>query len=168
MESAISHYEMARRILFVEQTSPFREADKELVIDWPVEVDWKFRMAVDDWTGDVQTAPPTYKVRPIKPFPSEFNEYGVISDPDDVAWLAKAMTRKPDDYTYQAIPLLARVNELAIENGEGRKGFKIEVLTAKDATSFAAARKRDERMVLFKNNWLWVGLGLLAAWWWLG
>lgn len=158
---------MARRILFVEQTNIARDPDKELFVDAWVEVDWKVRMALDDWTGEAAFAPPTYKVRPIERYPSEFNEYGMISDAEEVAWLAKAMTKPRGDHSYEATKIIARVNELGVKNAEGHRGFKIEVMTGHDASSFIAAEKRDQLTSFAKSHWWQIGLGLLALWWWL-
>jgi hypothetical protein len=76
---------MVCRILFVETTSLYIEPERDLFIDAWVQVDWKMRMAIDEWSGDIETAPPSYKVRPHHSHSSEFDEYGVLSDPVEVA-----------------------------------------------------------------------------------
>lgn len=154
---------MARRILFVRSTSYYRDPDIELFVDAFVDVDWKLRMAIDDWTGDVETAPPTYKVRPREPYPSEYNEYGVLSEPADIQWLNSAMTKPAHDHSYKSITLLARVNQLGVANSKGDKGFNIEVLTSKDAESLIANERQENRFQFAKEHWWIIGLGLIVA-----
>ena len=158
---------MARRILFVEQTFSFRDPEKELFVDAWVEVDWKIRMAVDQWTGDVETAPPTYRVRPIEPDPSEMNSYGVISEPEEVDWLAQAMTKPRDDHSYKAKKIIARVSQLGVKGPEGKRGFTIEVLTGVDAERFVTAEKSIEIINLIGKHWWKIGIGTAVFWWWL-
>ena len=157
---------MARRILFVEATNLARDPDKELFVDAHVDVDWKVRMAIDDWSGDIQTAPPTFKVRPFETYASEFNEYGILSDPTDVAWLTKAMTKPRGDQSYEAIKLLARVNELNVRNAGGRRGFKIEVMTGEDVENYLAAGKRAAAVGFIAERWWQIGLVIAAVWLW--
>ena len=123
-------------------------------------------MAIDDWSGDIEIAPPTYKVRPFERYPNEFNEYGTITDPDDVAWLKKAMTKPVWDHSYKAIEIIARVNELKVKNYAGRSGFNVEVMTAQDAATFIAAQKRNEFLTSAKKHWWQIILVVIFLWWW--
>lgn len=157
---------LARRTLFVETSSVLRDAEKELFIDARVEVDWKIRMSIDGWTGGTETASSTYKIRPIEHYPSELNEYGVLSNPDEIAWLDNAMTKPSQDHSYKSVTLIARVNQLGIRNTAGRSGFSIDVMTGVDADNFVAAEKRDAAIALAKKHWWQLALALLALWWW--
>jgi hypothetical protein len=77
------------------------------------------------------------------------------------------MTKPPHDSSYEAIKLIARVNELDIKNPDGKKGFKIEVMTGVDAERFILAEKRESQIEFVKDHWWQIGIGLAILWWWL-
>ncbi|MFN3337797.1 MAG: hypothetical protein ACK42I_09900, partial [Thermomicrobium sp.] len=75
---------MARRIIFAHNSGFCRDDKRALYIDRWIEIDWKYKVFVDSWTGDMASEPPSYKVGlPSRTFEGDFPtllEYGTVKD----------------------------------------------------------------------------------------
>jgi hypothetical protein len=137
-----------------------------LAVDHWLEVHWRMGMASDDWTGDVQFFPATYKVTRFgENQHSDINVYGTLISDEDKKWLEKAVA--PPAGQYESIKHLARVHELGLKNPEtGRGMFRIEVLTGTDRDALVSAVKREEWLQFAKQHWWQISLALVIAYWW--
>ncbi|MGE0666279.1 MAG: hypothetical protein AB7O49_06940 [Sphingomonadales bacterium] len=159
-----------------------RGSENPLAVDQHVEIQWKLRMAVEQWTGDIRTAPPTYDIMDIsrsyteqgtgpKPWRSDDARsgyelvHGRLVDQDDIAWLVKAIESQTEKV------VVSRIHELHITLPDGQPGFKIEVLTGQDGLDLLNADKRREQVAysrhVLKEYWWQIGLGALVFLWWI-
>ncbi len=164
---------MARRIVYAEKSGFHSDGEFEraLFVDRWIDIDWKPKVFVDNWTGDVASAPPSYKVglasRTVEGDQPTLLEYGTIKNTEDVAWV-KGATH--GSYMAGAVQVeevtavVARVHQIGLRR-DGRRGFEIEVLTGEDAKTLIHRAKREQAIATFKEVWWLVPIGIGILWW---
>ncbi|MFD1983332.1 hypothetical protein ACFSOZ_11705 [Mesorhizobium newzealandense] len=152
---------MARRIVYAESPHYYADDDrKPPKIDERLDIDWRTPIHIDDWTGDVSSARPSYEVKRLGW--ASMGAVGRLTVPDEIAWLEKAMLNEPDG------GLVARVNETNVSNGEGdTSGFRIEVLTGADAKAFFRNETWEDRSAFLAKHWWKIAIAIVVLYWWL-
>ncbi len=164
---------MARRIVYVEKSGFHSDGEFEraLFVDRWVEIDWKPKVLVDSWTGDVASAPPTYKVGlPSRAFEGNHPtllEYGTIINPEDAAWVKGATHGSYMAGSIQVAEVkdvVVRVHQIGLRRNS-RPGFEVEILTGEDAKILIDKAKREQAFSTFKEIWWLVPIGIGVVWW---
>lgn len=164
---------MARRIVYAEKSGFHGDGEYErtLVVDRWIDIDWKPKVFVESYTGDIASAPPTYKVglasRTFEGDQPTLLEYGTIKNPEDIAWVKGATHGSYMAGSIQVEEVkdvVARVHQIGLRR-DGRQGFEIEVLTGGDAKTLIDKAKREQAIATFKEVWWLVPIGLGILWW---
>lgn len=155
---------MARRIVYAERTGSSRDNGRALFIDRWIEIDCREKVFVDRRTGDRISGPPSFRVGvPSRAFandPSAMREYGIVKDPEDVAWLKQAAHRA---WARRPVPVISRVHHLELERN-GRKCFAVEVFTADDAKEKIDKAKRERAIATLIDMWWLIVPGIFGLW----
>lgn len=155
---------MARRIVYAEHSGPLRDSGRALFIDRWIEIDCREKLFLDRRTGDMLSGPPSFRVGvPSRVFandPSAMREYGIVKDPEDVAWLKQATHRA---WARQPVPMVSRVHQLEL-NRDGRKGFAVEVLTGDDAKEKIDKAKRERTLEAVIELWWLFPPAIFGLW----
>ncbi|WP_374295985.1 hypothetical protein [Sphingomonas sp.] len=164
---------MARRIVYAEKSGfhSNSEFERALFVDRWIEIDWKPKVFIDSWTGDVESAPPSYKVglasRTFEGNHPTLLEYGTIKNPEDVAWVKGAThgSYMAGSVRVEEVKdVVVRVHQIGLQR-DGRQGFEIEILTGEDAKTLIDKAKREQAIGTFKEVWWLVPIGIAVLWW---
>ena len=164
---------MARRIVYAKNAGYWSDRKTALWIDRWVEIDCKDKVFVDDWSGDVAMADPTYLVGlPSRSFEGDrptIMEYGRIEGAEDIAWLKQAVYRSTMEGAVEVrtpVTIVARIHQLNLRR-DGYEGFEVEVLTGPDAEALTKAAKREEMIATLREVWWLIPIGIGVLWWML-
>ena len=164
---------MARKIIYAKSTGYASDSKTALWIDRQVEIDYKDKLYVDQWSGDVAIGSPTYIVGlPQKEYEAKsmtILEYGQIEGPDDIEWLKQVAYQSTMDGPIEVQTpelVISRIHQLDLRR-DGSDGFEVEVLTGDDADTMLRIAKREQVIATFKDIWWAIPIGLAALWWWL-
>lgn len=153
---------MARRIVYAENAGFHTDPQARLFVDQWIEIDWKHKVFIDSWTGDIEGAGPSYEVGFTDPHSSKITEHGVIRDVSDIAWLRSAVDKRgPESGPMQ---IVSRIHQLGVKRG-GKTGFEIEVLTGDDAAMLLKKAKRASALQILKEIWWLIPVGIAFLWW---
>lgn len=159
---------MARRIIFT-QRSGIHDAGSLFIDQW-VDIDWKDKLLIDEWTGDAVSQQASYQVGIFqKSFEDDrptLLEYGTIAGPEDVAWIKQATQSTARVTRVGDMPrdLIARIHQLEVEKDD-RKGFTIEVLTGDDAKAQIQRGRNEQLLENFKEMWWLIPIAIVLGWW---
>ncbi|MDX0741567.1 hypothetical protein GOL45_30845 [Sinorhizobium medicae] len=146
---------MARKILSAE-LNWIRADDiaSYVKVDDEVEIDWKFRIGMDD-AGTLVSGLPPYDLK----------VHGItiasLTAPDEIMWVRKATDENPE------AGAVGRINEFLYSSDDPRKitGLKVEVLTGVDAKAFKSRNEYEAAKQGFVKFWWIIPILLLLIWW---
>jgi hypothetical protein len=139
---------MARGIVYAQNAGFHTNPQSRLFVDQWIEIDWKHKVFIDRWTGDVEGLGPSHEVGFTDPYSSKIIQHGVIRDADDIAWLRSAVDHRGP----QAGPMqiVSRIHQLGVLR-DGKTGFEIEVLTGDDAATMLKKAKQTSAIATLKE-----------------